>query len=254
MDAGGDEDGVDPGGLRAFEVGAQRIPDGEDAAPVDLGAPRTASAAACARIVGIGVGLARPEHLPVHALVEVGDGAGADVLPAAHVDDEVGVGADEREAAGAGALRAARGSPPASPSWSSLRPVQKIASRLLQRGRRGGQPLEGGGVAVGRSDAEEARVALLGDVAQRDLAGGDDVVPGLARHARASSMAATRSSGTGALETRMTVPPSRAEAQQRVAGVREGAMAVVQHAPHVAEQHVVASEQLAGVRQGSGAG
>ena len=133
-------------------------------------------------VVGVGVGLARPEHLPIHALVEIGNGAGADVLPPAHIHHKVGVGADKRQPARPRALENV------AIVFRRLGRVVVEAGaedglRLLQWGRPGGQPLERCGVAVGRSDAEEPRIAFLGDVAQRDLAGGDDVVPGRARDA-----------------------------------------------------------------------
>ncbi len=125
-----------------------------------------------------------------------------------------------------------------------------MASRLLERDGTRGEPREGCGVAVGRPDGEEARIALLGDVGERDLAGGDDVVPRLRAAPRAVPAWRQRAlSGTGALETRITVPPPARKRSERVASLGEGAMPVVQHAPHVAVEHVVAREQLAGARQ-----
>ena len=133
------------------------------------------------RVVGIGVRLAGPEHLAVHAFVEVGDGACANVLPPAHVDDEIGVGAHERQTQRAGALQhlavvvGGFGAVVVEPG------AQDRLRRLERHGTRG-KAGEGGGVAIGGTDRIEARVALLGDVRQRDLAGGDDVVVGVVRH------------------------------------------------------------------------
>ena len=64
VDARGDEDRVDAGGFRAFEVGAQQIPDGEDAVAGRQRAPRTASRRGLRGVVGVGVRLAGPEHRP----------------------------------------------------------------------------------------------------------------------------------------------------------------------------------------------
>ena len=101
-------------------------------------------------------GLPAQKTVPVHSLVEVGDGAGAQVLVAADVDDEVGVGADERQVA-------------------RPRPLEERPVRLgrfvaivveagaqdgvgrVEVGARGGEPLEGAAVPVGRADAVDGR-------------------------------------------------------------------------------------------------
>ena len=210
--------------------------------------PRTALGRCLRGVVGVGVRLARPEHLPIHALVEIGDGAGADVLPPAHIHHKVGVGADKRQPARARALEQLA---------IVFRRLGRIVVEagaedglcLLQWGRPGGQPLERCGVAVGRSDAEEPRIAFLGDVAQRDLAGCNDVVPGFARHASRIQHGGHALAGDRRVGDQDHGATARAKAQQRIASILKGAVAVVQHAPHVAEQHVVASKQLSGARQ-----
>ena len=98
VNAGSDEYGIDSSRFRALKVGTQAIADGDDACPRHGGASHPLGHSS-RRLVGVDVWLSGPEHRPVHALVEVGNGAGTEELLAAHVDDEVRVGTDERQIA-----------------------------------------------------------------------------------------------------------------------------------------------------------
>ena len=96
MYAGGDEDCIDTGPLRAGQVGTHQVADRYDRAARNVGIAQPLRHHVRG-IVGAGVGLAAPEHLSAHLLVDVGNGAGTKVQRAADVDHLVRVGADELE-------------------------------------------------------------------------------------------------------------------------------------------------------------
>src|SRR5258708_6697712 len=93
MDAGGDEQAVDPDAARAGKVGPQAVADGEDAALVDDAEQREAG------VEERGDRLAVPAHAPAERLVALRQRAGADGETPAMADDEVGIGADHRQVA-----------------------------------------------------------------------------------------------------------------------------------------------------------
>ena len=170
---------------------------------------------------------------------------------AADVDDEVGIGAHERQAAG--------------PRHFEQRAivVGGLVEIVVEAGAQDGvrlfdadprclEPREGGGIALAGADAEEAPVALLGDVAQRDLAGGDDVIPGLARHAAGIEHDGDTLAGDRRVGDEHHRSPAGAKAQQRIARRRKGEMSIVQHAPDIAEHNLVLRQQFACVSEDRG--
>src|SRR3954452_24352373 len=87
-------------------------------------------------------------------------------------------------------------------------------------------------------------VLWVADDAPRQVAGGDDAIVRRARHGEAIELAddgAPRPRRVGDQERRA---PLLTEARQGLAGWREGLDAVVDHAPDVAQDHVVARRDL----------
>src|SRR5690242_6450724 len=68
VDAGGDEEPVDPKTLRGGEIGAYGIANGEDARQARRAPAQLGGACECRRVSG-GMRLAGPEHLPAQPLV-----------------------------------------------------------------------------------------------------------------------------------------------------------------------------------------
>ncbi len=100
-----------------------------------------------------------------------------------------------------------------------------------------------------RANAVDAPIALLGDVAQSDLARGDDAVVGFARYAARIEHGGNALSRHGRVGDEDHRAAAGAKLEQRIARRTEGAVAIVQHSPHIAEHDVVARQQLGGVRQ-----
>src|SRR5215203_5421709 len=95
-----------------------------------------------------------------------------------------------------------------------------------------------------RADVMHDLVLALADDAPRQVAGGDDAVIGRARHGEPVELAddgAPRPRRVGDQDRSAAPVP---EARQGLAGWREGLDAVVDHAPDVAEDHVVAGRDL----------
>ena len=90
-----------------------------------------------------------------------------------------------------------------------------------------------------RPDMVDRRRAALGDEADRDVAGGDDRVEGVRRHAQADNLLADRRVRPRRVAHEHHRAAALAEGDQRVGSRAEGLCAVVQHAPDVAEDDVV---------------
>jgi hypothetical protein len=61
-----------------------------------------------------------------------------------------------------------------------------------------------------------------------------------------SSTRSTPAAGTGALETRITVPPPARNPRQGLSRLGVGVLAIVHHTPDVAKEHVVGLQQVGG--------
>src|ERR1700744_828546 len=96
MNAPGDEEAVDAEAMRAGKVGAHGVADGEDTIELDLVAAMLGGERDGA-LVDRPVRLAVEDHLATELAVELGDGAGAIDQPVAALDDDIGVGADQRQ-------------------------------------------------------------------------------------------------------------------------------------------------------------
>ena len=220
-------------------------------ARVERPAGQLAPPRASAGVVDRRVGLAGHHRLAAQRLVELGQRAAAVDQPVAALHHLVGVGADHRQARAAAPGRAPRGSPP--------------ASRLVVD--RAGAGDEGGARrAAGEAQAEalvERRVALgadrpgragraLGQQGAGDVAGGDDAPtrPRAARRGRRAA-AITSGEGRGELEISTTGPIASRHCARAAQGSAKASRAVVDHAPDVAEQHVVAAARSARRRDGA---
>ncbi len=98
VNAGSDENGINSSRFRAFKSVRKLSPTAMMRARATGGASYQLGHSS-RRLVGVDVWLSGPKHRPVHALVKVGNGAGTEELLAAHVDDEIRVGTDERQIA-----------------------------------------------------------------------------------------------------------------------------------------------------------
>ncbi len=208
-------------------------------------AAQLASALQC-RPVSRGMRLAGPEHLPAQPLVLGSDGSGAGQSQGADIDHQIGVGAHERQLQRHALLDKG---PVVLHRLGAVVP-QAGADDGLGLGKRdvrAGQAHVEGVVPLAGSHPVHAPVALRGDMVERDVAGGDDGVPGIAAHAGLLQHALHAGRGDRRIGDEDHRSALGAEARQSRAGLRVGAPAVVHHAPHIAEDGVVARQQRPGV-------
>ena len=85
---------------------------------------------------------------------------------------------------------------------------------------------------------------LLGDQADRHVARGRDVVEGVGRDAELEQLAADRRRRTGRVGDQDDCPAAAPKGGQSVRGGRKGRHAIVQHAPEIAQDDVVAIGDL----------
>ena len=164
----------------------------------------------------------------------------------AHVDDEIGIGADKRQSALNTLL--------------DQRPVgfDRMVDLVHQAGADDGvglrerrigtrQARKQPAVAAGRAHTMQAPVSFLRDVRERDVAGAYDRVPGVAPHARFFQHAFDPFGGDRRIRDQHHRAALAAKARQSCAGLGMGRAAVVHDAPNVAEDGLVARQQRAGV-------
>src|SRR5438128_11740140 len=95
VDAARDEQAIDPEAVGARQIGAHGIPDGENAVELNrmvlaLGGKRHGA------LIDRSVWLAIKDHFAAELAIEFGDGARAVDQAVAALDDDVGVGGDQR--------------------------------------------------------------------------------------------------------------------------------------------------------------
>src|SRR6478609_8265939 len=98
VNAAGYEQAIDPEAVGACQIGARRIPDGENAVELNrmalaLGGERHGA------LIDRPVRLAVKNHFAAKLAIEFGDGARAIDQPVAAFDDDIGIGADQRQLA-----------------------------------------------------------------------------------------------------------------------------------------------------------
>ena len=89
----------------------------------------------------------------------------------------------------------------------------------------------------------ERRAAARRDHADRDVAGGDDRIESLRRDAEGERLVADDRIGARRVGDEDHRPAAAAERGERLGSGAEGVAAVVQHAPDVAQDRVVAARQ-----------
>ena len=184
VDAAGDEQHVEPGRLGAEHVGAEAVADGERAAR------RPAQRLRAGRKRGFvdrGIGLAGVDDLAAERLVSLAERARAIHEVVAAVDDQVGVGADERQFSRGDRRQplgvVGRGLDVVVVEPGADHVLRRLGADALrpQAGRRFGG-LEQAQIALG-ADVMDRRLAARLDQSQRHVAGGDDGVEGIRRDA-----------------------------------------------------------------------
>src|SRR5438270_532572 len=101
MNAAGYEQAIDPETMGAGEIGAHGIADRQN--PFELNRPTSPLSGKLDRaLIDRPVRLAIENHLAAELAIELGDGAGTIDQPVAALDDNVGIGADQRQLALAG--------------------------------------------------------------------------------------------------------------------------------------------------------
>src|SRR5215217_4111580 len=241
MDAAGDEERGQAECPGAGDVGADGVADREHARRLDLPAERLRRRFE-RHLVDRPVRLAGVEDLAAHLLVGKRDRAGAGDELAAALNQEVRIGAQHPKLALAhagerrpvilgglaGVVEQARA--------DDVVGVLEVAEAQVEAG-------EDRLVAL-RADVMHDLVLALADDAPRQVAGGDDAVIGPARHGEPVELAddgAPRPRRVGDQDRSAAPVP---EARQGLAGLLRGLDAVVDHAPDVAEDHVVAGRDL----------
>jgi len=186
-----------------------------------------------------------------HLVVKCRKPAGAPDPPIAEIDDQIGVGAEQDQAPGLG-VKEGGAVVPRGFGHLVKGAGADDALGLLQRypldRRRIRHPLG----AVG----EETVVLLRPDVMDpapdrarihRDLCGipgGHHQIPGTARHADAVKLLDDVAVGARRIGQKNHPPATRAKRRERRDGGRVGCVAIVQTAPEIAKERVVASADL----------
>ena len=246
MDAVGDEQGVEPGRGGAGEIGAQRVADRQRPRRRDRRAAQRRDPLQRRR-VDRPMRLAGVDRLAAERLVELGERAGAiDELVAA-MDDEIGIGADHRqpaldecrESVGVILRRLGRvveqaGAEQVGRRFRPDHGRRDAAARLDRRDQR---------QIARRADMVERRAAARGDHADRNVAGGDDRVESVGRDAEGERLVADDRIGARRVGDQDDRPAAAAKGGERLGRGAEGVAAVVQHAPDVAQDRVVAARQ-----------
>src|SRR5262249_21100399 len=184
---------------------------------------------------------AGPEHAAPGTLVFGGDAAGAEIALVADIDDQIRVGTNEGQLA-CDAFLDQR-------TVGFHRVIDLIDKAGTDNGLGFGERYAGArqtgeqhAVPAGRADAMQAPVALLRDVTERDIAGADDSIPGVAARAGPVEYALD----TGRRHRRIGDQDDRAalaaEARQCVAGLGISRAALVHHAPDIAEERLIACQ------------
>ncbi len=91
-----------------------------------------------------------------------------------------------------------------------------------------------------RPDVVNGRHAALGDEADRHVAGGDDRIESVRRHAEADHLLADRRARPWGVADEHHRAAALAESDQRIGSGAKGFFAVMQHAPDVAQNDIVA--------------
>ena len=241
MDAGGDEQDVQPLGVGALDVGGHPVADAEHPRARD----RTAGQALGlrdAQLIDGRMGLAGHDHLAAEGLVELGERAAAVDQPVAPLDHDVGIGADHLQPAGRGAFE----------------PVLIVARAfgLIIDGSGAGD--EGGLVEALEGQAEpliERRVPVgaqapggagrpLGQQQAGGVAGGDKGRPGLPRDAEGVELGDHVGRGPRRVGDQDHRPPLGPPARERRTGGRKALAAIVDDAPDVAQQDVIVVDKV----------
>jgi hypothetical protein len=236
VDAAGDEKHVKTVVYRAADVSRQPVADGQAFLPAEVGDEPSRG------IVDRPVRLADQDRLATDLAVEAGERAGAIDKPVAPLHHQVRIGADHRQAA--------RGEPLEllAIGFRRLRRVVEEARaadqlRLVLAGEDEVEPLVEGHVAVG-AEVHELHARPLGDDFPGDVAGGEHRVVGVLRHAEAAKLLADRpgrARGVGDEHHRASLGP---KIPQRLYGLRKGGDAVVEHAPDIAKERIVAAAKV----------
>ena len=203
--------------------------------------PRTPARRLQRRLVDRAMRLAGNQGAAAEQRIVARQRAGAPDQAVAALDDDVGIGADERQVARRGSAAASRHSPPASRS-------RRRTGRCRQRRRLelvdqiDVEPVIDRKVAIGAEMIDAARAGR--DQVAGHVAGGDDRVPRAVRNAQRSQLR----DDVGARPRRIGdqhdgQPSSRAQRQRR-GRRRKGAHAIVDHAPDVAQDRRIARRDV----------
>ena len=188
------------------------------------------------------MGLADHDRLAAELAIALGERPGAPHQAAAALDDDVGIGADHRHVA----------RPPG--NEAVLVVVGALGVVVEQAGA--GDHLAVGLVAEDmrhalvdrpvaiRPEMVDARADLAGEEVAGDIAGRQDVVIGIARHAHALEHRQHAALAAGRVGEEQHDAAGGAIAHQGIDGGGMGGDAVVHHAPDVAEQRPVGGSKL----------
>jgi len=247
-DAAGDEERIEAFAEPSLDIGFKPVADGENAGIRDF-PPERRDPVTCKRIDGR-PGLAEIEHLAAHFLVEPCQRAGAIEDRIAVMDDDIGIGAEHLQAEllchqqgraviirGFGAVIHEAGA--------------EDALGLLE----GNAADIGGVVHLGRR-REEPEILLGPDVIhllsdhaaiERDaggITGGGDVIPGICRHLEARELGFHIRLRAGGICEQDHDPAAGAEIPERRHGLGKGAYAIVQAAPEIAQERIMAGRDF----------
>ena len=241
MDAAGHEEDVEVLGVGAADVGGDAVADAEDAPAVD-GAPQPPLGLGDAEVVDGGVRLARHADLAAQVGVELGQGPGAGDQPVAPLHHDVGVGAEQGQATGEDGLEAL------AVVLGGLGLVVVGAGDaddggVLRSGQVQAEAGVEGGVPVWPDGPDGPRRAL-GQQGAGGVARGDHGVPGRAGHAQGVQLGNHVGGGPRGVGDQDDRPPALGEGGQGPAGGGEALAAIVDDAPDVGQDHVVAVGDL----------
>ncbi len=236
MDAGGDEQAIDPERDRTLEVGAHRVADRQHAAMRGVAAARLRRRGH-RLVVDRAIRLAGIDHVAALGGIAVRDRAGAVDQVLAALDHDVGIGADHRQLA-----REHRRNDLVVVVRALGRVVVQAGAdhvvRALDRSHRRAETFEDRQISR-RADMRDPFARPLDDQRAGDVAGAHDRVVAVTRHLEAVDELLHELARARRIGDQHDGAATFAELAQRIARVRSRRDAVVHDAPDVRQQHVV---------------
>ncbi len=233
MDAAGQEHAIDPHGIGAGQIGADGIADRQHPAG---GVPAQLVGDAQRPVIDWPVRLAVEDHLAAERTIEFGDGAGAINQAVAAFDDDVRVGADQRQLARKRLLQhvtvIVRGF-----GFVVERAGADDVIRLLQRREADIDVPEDRIVAL-RADLVDRLAMMPGDEMPGEIARRDDGVVGGIGDAELAQLSLHRVRRPWRIGDHDHGAALVAKGLQCGAGVRKRDEAVMDHAPDIAEHDI----------------